>query len=108
MKFLELIGYLTKPERLKDLYQEIGVNIESEALLIYMIDVLNLKSEITIFEIEKTGDNLIFEKDGEKYFQLFPVDNVVELIESDLQLKDKGFSNLEIAQRLLEYRLNDA
>ena len=108
MKLQELTRYLINPEQLEDFYQEIGVDIESEALLIYMKGALDLKSEISIFEIEETKDDLLFEKDGIKYYQLFPVDYAVELIESDLDLRNKGYSDVEIAQRLLEYRLNDA
>lgn len=108
MKLVDLIRYLINPEQLEDLYQEQELSIESEALLIYMKGALDLESEITIFEIEETEDDLIFEMDGTKYFQLFPIDYAVELVESDLDLKNKGFSDLEIAKRLLEYRLKDA
>ncbi|MDR7212728.1 hypothetical protein [Flavobacterium piscis] len=107
MKVVELIKYLTNPEQLDELYQEQGLNTESEALLIYLQDALDLESEITIFEIEETEDDLVFEKEGVQYIQLFPVDYAIELIESDLDLKDKGYSDFEIAQRLLEYRQKD-
>ncbi|MBO9594934.1 MAG: hypothetical protein J7599_18670 [Niabella sp.] len=108
MKLVELIKYLTNPEQLDELYQEQGVNTESEALLIYLQGILDLESDIFIFEIEETEDDLVFEKEGIQYVQLFPVDYAVELIESDLDLKDKGYSDLEIAQLLLEYRQKDA
>jgi len=108
MKLVDLIEYLVNPDQLVSLYQREGLNAESEAVLIYMKDVLALEAEIAFFEIEETEDDLIFEKNGVRYFQLFPIDYAVELIDSDLSLKDKGYSNLEIAQRLLEYRLKDA
>lgn len=108
MKLVELIEYLTNPEQLDELYQEQGLNTESEALLIYLQGALDLESDIFIFEIEETEDDLVFEKEGIQYVQLFPVDYAIELIESDLDLKDKGYSDLEIAQRLLEYRQKDA
>ncbi|MGJ1323033.1 hypothetical protein ACR780_10100 [Sphingobacterium faecium] len=108
MNLVELIKYLTNPEQLDELYQEQGLDAESEALLIYLQGDLNLESEIIIFEIEETEDDLVFEKEGIQYVQLFPVDYAIELIESDLDLKDKGYSDLEIARRLLEYRQKDA
>ncbi|OJV78619.1 MAG: hypothetical protein BGO34_07370 [Bacteroidia bacterium 44-10] len=107
MKLVELIKYLTNPEQLDELYQEQGLNTESEALLIYLQGTLDLEADIAIFEIEETEDDLVFEKEGIQYVQLFPVDYAIELIESDLDLKDKGYSDLEIAQRLLEYRQKD-
>lgn len=108
MKLEDLIKYLLNPEQLEVLYQEEEINTESEALLIYMNGALDLESEISVFEIEETEDDLVFERNGEKYFQLFPIDYAIELIESDLELKDKGYSDLEIAKRLLDYRLKDA
>ena len=108
MKLVEIIKYLVDPEKIKELYQEQGLNTESEALLIYMQETLNLDSEISFFEIEETEDNLFFEKDGKQYIQLFSIDYAVELIELDLNLKDKGYSDMKIAERLLDYRKNDA
>ena len=108
MKLVELIKYLTHPEKLDDLYQEQGLNVESEALLIYLQGELKLESEVTIFEIEETEDDLVFEKEGVQYVQLFQFDYAIELIESDLDLNNKGYSDSEIAQRLLEYRQKDA
>lgn len=43
-----------------------------------------------------------------KYIQLFAVDHTIDLIEDDLDLKKKDISNLVIARRLIEYRINDA
>jgi hypothetical protein len=108
MRYAVLIQYLTNPDLLGSLYENLGINSESEALQIYMKNELSLNSEIFIFEIEETKGELIFERDGVKYFELFPVDHAVNLIEFDLQLKEKGYSDLQIAERLLEYRLNDA
>jgi hypothetical protein len=107
MKLIELIDYLIEPNRLRELYVEEQLNVASEALLIYMINRLDLDSEIIFFEIEETEDNLLFLKNGIQYVQLFPIEYAIELIESDLNLKDKGYSNSEIANRLLAYRLKD-
>ena len=108
MKLIELIKYLTNPEMLEGFFQEQGLNTESEVLLIYMKGELDLSSDISILEIEETDDDLIFEKDGIQYIQLFPIDYTMDLIEFDLNMKDKGYSDLEIAERLLEYRKYDA
>lgn len=108
MKLVELIKYLTHTEKLDELFQEQGLNVESETLLIYLRGDLKLESEVTIFEIEETEDDLVFEREGVLYIQLFPLEFAIELIESDLDLKNKGYSDLEIAQSLLEYRQKDA
>lgn len=108
MKLIELIKYLVNPEKLGELYQQQGLNTESEAILIYMKGDLDLESEILFFEIEETDDFLVFEKDDIKYVQLFSVEHIINLIENDLDMKDKGYSDLEIAERLLKYRKYDA
>lgn len=71
MNLVELIKYLTNPERLGELYREKGVDTGSEALLIYLQKDLNLDSDVDIFEIQQTEDALLFEKDGVQYVQLF-------------------------------------
>jgi hypothetical protein len=108
MKLINLIEYLVNPHKLDELYLTEKLNTDSEALLIYMQGALDLASEIKFFAIEETGDHLVYEKDGVQYEQLFPIDYAIELIESDLDLKGKGYSNLQIAKRLLEYRIKDA
>lgn len=108
MNLTELVKYLLNPETLGLLYKEFKVNPDSEALLIYLKNSLDLESDIFIFEIEETEDMLNYIKDGINYYQLFPLDYTIDLIESDLELKDRGYSDEYIAKRLLDYRLNDA
>lgn len=108
MKYIDFIKYLINAEQLVEIYQELEVSNDSEGLLIYMKDALDLESEIIIIEIEETEGDLLFKKGGTNYIQLFPIEYAVNLIESDLNLKGKGYSDLEIATRLLEYRINDA
>lgn len=108
MKLVELIKYLLNPGQLEGLYKEKGLNTESESLLIYLQGTMDLEADIVILEIEETEDDLVFEKEGIQYVQLFPIDYAIELIESDLDLKDKGYTDVEIAQRLLEYREKDS
>lgn len=108
MSLSELVNYLISSNRLEEFYKDQGLNSESEALLIYMKVALNIDSEVSIFEIEETGDDLVFEKENVQYIQLFPLEYAVELIQEDLDLKDKGYSDLQIAKRLLEYREKDA
>lgn len=108
MKLIDLIEYLKNSFLLEKLYESQKFNSESEAIIVYMKDSISLNSEICFFEIEETEDEMLFEKNGIKYFQFFPIDYAVSLIESDLNLKNNGYSNSEIAERLLSYRIKDA
>lgn len=108
MNLGNLVKFLLTPEQLGELFNEMNVDLESETLLIYMKDSLSLESEVAIFSIEETEDYIQFKKDNVNYYQLFPVETAIELIETDLNLKNKGYSDLDIARRLLDYRFNDA
>lgn len=107
MKLVDLVEYLIN-NNIDQLYANENINIDSEAILIYMSKYLSIDSEVVLFTIEETEDCLEFEQNGIKYVQLFPLDYAKELIESDLNLKEKGYSNLYIAERLLDYRERDA
>jgi len=108
MKLTNLIELLITHKSLKQLYSEQKLNEESEAILIYMKDILHIDSEIFFFEIEDTDDQLEYEVNGANYIQLFPLNHIADLIESDLNLKNSGLSILQMAERLLEYRIKDA
>lgn len=108
MTLIHLIKYLVHTENLKDLYKGKAINSESEALFIFLKDTIDLQSEVYIFDLEETDGKMNYTKDGVTYIQIFPLDLAIDLIESDLQLKDKGYSDLQIARRLLEYRIYDA
>lgn len=69
---------------------------------------LDITADIRIFEVEETEDEILFEKDGIKYIKLFPIEHIQNLIEFNLNLKNKGFSETQIAEKLLEYRKHDA
>jgi len=42
MRVVDLVKYLNHPEQLDDLYQEEGLNRESESLLVYLQEALDL------------------------------------------------------------------
>lgn len=108
MKLVSFIKYLTNPDLLIELFQKQRLNMESEALIIYMQKELSLESDLSIFEIEETDDDIIFIKHGIQYVQFYPIDYAIQLLESDLELKGQSYSDLEIAQTLLDYRQKDA
>lgn len=105
MHLITLIPYLKSFNKIGELYKLNNIDTESEAILIYMAEALAIESEIVFFEIEETEDYLSYGKNGVNYIQLFPVDYAKELVEDLLRL---GYNDLEIAQRLLEYRIKDA
>ncbi len=107
MNYVNFIGYLANLDNFEDLYIEFNANAESEALIVCLKDSLDINSEVAIFGIEETDGDLIFEKDGNKYVELFPLEMTQEMIGEYVNTY-KGISNTEIAERLLDYRINDA
>lgn len=107
MKLQDLVPYLESKSTLYLLYNEINFQRDDINLLIYMKDTLNVKSEVFLFTEEETEDHLIFLKEGQKFVQLFPIELALDLIENDLDLKGRGFSDLEIAEHLIQYALLD-
>jgi hypothetical protein len=108
MKLIDSIPFLVDTTTIASLYEKVGLDKESDGIAIYMKDLIDLDSEIYSFDDNETGDFMEFEKDRIKYVQFFPISMAAELIEWDLDLKNRGYSNLDIAKRLIDYRLNDA
>lgn len=106
MKLIDLIPYLRNDNRLKELYIKEKLNLESEAVLIYMTESLKFESELTFFDIEETEDDLYYKNNGISYVQLFPLNYAVELVNSWLEVQD--LSDQDIAKSLLNYRIKDA
>ncbi|MBL7881290.1 MAG: hypothetical protein JNN23_15765 [Chryseobacterium gambrini] len=107
MKLEDLVKYLGNSMKFDELYDLLKLNKESEALLIYMEDQINLESDTYIFEIEETDDYLTYENSGLKFIQLFPLEMAQEMVEEYLNIYNNITSH-EIAQRLIDYRINDA
>jgi hypothetical protein len=105
MKLVDLIAFLKYPDELERLFIEKKLDMGSEAIIICMEKELHIDSEIHFFEIEQTEGNLVFERNDIKYIELFPAYHAVEIVESYFPPSD---DNQKIANRLLEYRINDA
>jgi len=108
MKLIELIPFLLEPIKLEELCKELNLNQNSEAILIYMENALEMESDIIFFEIEETEDEQVFFKKEKKYIQLFPLDYSSEAINNYLGMDLENYTELEIAERLLIYRINGA
>ena len=107
MNFINFIDYLINPEKLDNLLSELNVDRESEAFIACLKDSLDVNSEISVFGIEETEGKLEFEKNGNKFIELFPLEMLEEMTTEYVNTY-KNMSHSEIAQRLIDYRINDA
>ncbi len=108
VKLQGIVYYLLKPDELNEILKVFEFSSDYEVVLIYLVDSLSLESEIMLFDIEETGDRLLFEKNNRIYHQLFPFEHAADIIEFDLNLKNNHESAEQIAAKLLDYRLKDA
>lgn len=108
MKLAEIIRYLTNPNLIEQCYQQSNIDPDNGAVFICCKEKLDIDSDVYLFTIDETKSELFFEKNDVKYCELFEVEHAVNLIEYDLKLKNRGYTDMQIAVRLLEYRLNDA
>ena len=81
------------------------LDVNCEEVLIYAVNKLNINSDIILIELEKTGDYLEITLDGKKYIQILPYSLAQELVTFDFSNLN---SDIDIAQRLIEYCINDA
>lgn len=105
MKLTVLIPYLKHVDKWHDLLADLRIDTNCEEVLIYALDKLDIDSDILLIEFEKTEDNLEINLDGKKYVQLLPYSLAYELITIDFSNFKTDF---DIAQRLIEYSINDA
>ena len=105
MKLSELIPFLKDENKWDTLLTKFNIDKESEEILIYATEHLNIESEVTLIEIEKTDDKLETTINGVRHIQILPISIAKDLIENDFS---QTTSDFEIAKRLLEYSINDA
>jgi hypothetical protein len=109
MKLIDLVKYLKDDTALERFYFENNINAEDESPLAYMENELHIDSEIHLLSWEETEDEVVIEKDGKRFIQLFPLNLGVDFYSyfEDYFIKE-NYDEKQIAKRLLEYRINDA
>jgi len=104
MKFIEFIKYLKNNETEQFMNQHYS-DIDYYDAEVYLKDSLNKESELAIFDGEKIEGLIEMEVNNEKYYNLFTLDLLVEVFEDYSNLSS---SDTEIADKIINYRINDA
>lgn len=107
MKIIELVKHLISIEKAEAfVYREIP-QIDYDLVDIYMINSLELESELFFFDAETIPNKLSIEIDNVNYENLFPLNLAQEIVE-DIKRQYKNISDIDVAKKLLEYRKKDA
>jgi hypothetical protein len=108
MNLIQLIDHVKNMTAAKKFVESQIPNVEFNQVDIYMKDRLELNSEIIFVDAETTDYNAEIELNGGKYINLFPLSMMQELVEAQKNKVFYRLTNIEIAERLLEYRGRDA
>jgi hypothetical protein len=108
MNIIELIPHLKDLEKAEALSFIMLPDIEFDLIELYMKDNLKLDSDIVSFDAESIPNELLIEIDGIKYENLFPLYMAQEMVEEYVNIYKNEISDLEIAEKLLDYRRKDA
>lgn len=66
------------------------------------------RCEVKFFDAETIPNKAVIEIDGIVYINLFPLSMLQEMIEDYSNVSAPSFTNLEIAKRIIAYRVHDA
>ncbi len=108
MNLVELVPHLKNRTLAEELLKREWPELVYEFVNIYMKDKLGLESTIVFFDTDKISGQLIIEIDGIQYESLFTLNMTQELVEEYYMESDQKLSDLEIAERLIDYCINDA
>lgn len=108
MKLIELIDHLKTVSKAQQLIKTQIPDVDFDQVEVYMKDCCGLDSEIAFFDADEIPGDLVIEVDGIKYENLFPFYMVQEMVEEYVDKFGAGMTDLEIAQKILEYREHDA
>lgn len=107
MNLIQLIPHLKTIEKTQALTKKVAPGIDFDSIDLYLKDKLALDSEIIFPDSEATPNTIVITIDDTKYENLFPLYMAQEMVEGYVT----GYPNLsdmEIAQHLLDYAINDA
>ncbi|GGZ35271.1 hypothetical protein GCM10007049_30870 [Echinicola pacifica] len=108
MNIIELIPYLKNLHKAESVSQVFLPDIEFDLVELYVKDKLALDSEVVFLDADSIPNELKIELDGVLHENLFPLYLAQEMVEEYVKTYNDELSDIEIAKRLLEYRINDA
>lgn len=106
MNLVQLIQIIRDPEKdviseAEKLYPELDMDYAD----IYFNGQITAESSLLFIDNEKLSKGLEFDLNGIKYINLFPLDYLQDFYED---IADDSLSDIEISERIISYRLNDA
>lgn len=108
MKLFEVIQKLKTVDEAEKLMAIELSGLEMGLIDVYLIDKLDINSNVKFFDVDTIPNNLEIVVDDVKYVNLFPLTILQEMVEDYSNQLTPQLTNKEIARKLIEYREKDA
>ena len=105
MNLIDFIDTLKDNKKLTQYMENFYPDIDYYDAEVYLKDTLSIDSELVIFDGDKIEGMIEMEIDKTKYYNLFSLDLLVETFEDYFDLSK---TNIDIANDIMSYRINDA
>lgn len=107
MKLIELIGYIKDEKALNYLVEKELPNSIIDMIEIYLINSVDLNSEVKLLDSEQTESLLSIDINGVHHENLLPLNLAIDMVHDYMAL-DAELTDSDIAQKLIDYSINDA
>lgn len=108
MTLVDLVRYFKSGVSYEEFCLSQSLDLESEAIEVYMKGPFDINNELAFFEIEKSNGKIEYFFEGANYFNLFDFYHFLDTIEESRNTKNRHLTDDEIARILLAYADNDA
>lgn len=107
MNLLQLVSYFRMGGSFEVFCQQQSLNIDSEAIDIFMEKPLGINKGLTFSELEKSDGKIELTKNGIEYYYLFDFHYFLDAIEESIADEHKEKSDIELSQILLHFAIHD-
>ena len=108
MTLTELIHYFRSGGSFEDFCSEQSLDLDAEAIEIYAQMPLSMQSPLGFFEIEKTEGRFAYFHNNVEYRNLIDFYRFQDWIEESKVKQYRNLQDVEVAEKLLSYVINDA
>ena len=107
MTLWQLIDHLKTLDRAEALVSRTIPEVIIDQVDIYLDGGLTVNYEVNLLDAERIDNRLEIEIDGKKLVNLFPLHMAQEMVEEYVN-SGEALSDVDIAQKLIDYRIKDA
>jgi hypothetical protein len=108
MDFLEAIPLLKTLADTEKMINALLPGVDFGQVDTFLKEALDIRAEIIFVDAETMPGTIEVEIDGVNYINLLPLFMLQEMVEEFANLEGKHMTDVQIANRIIEYSINDA